>query len=272
MSEKNEVRKVIENSISLYKVEDFLNIFFPLSDIGETFTYNGVDHYYLASGGQRNVYVDPNLEYVIKVPHDDLSGYQSNAWEYYSYLEDKYIGKVPSVRTELLEAAPCIIKQDFLVVFNTHRAVINPILKDTFKPEWNNVTEVYGFQYGWNKKTERIEIYDTADELLGHCVTPVEFDKAFSWSVKGFKNLDFVKNLEFKNKFYEKLQEADLFDEYKNNRRDYSCYLTHQDGLVLDGYKETIYICGDVQEKPLFNDIFEKVIKPNYKFEIFKDI
>jgi len=271
MSEKNEVRKVIENSISLYKVEDFLKIFFPLSDMGETFTYNGVDHYYLASGGQRNVYVDPNLEYVIKVPHDDLSGFKSNAWEYYAYLEDKHTRLVPSVRTELLEAAPCIIKQDFLVVFNTGRAIINPILQDTFKPEWNNVTEVYGFQYGWNKKTERIEIYDTADELLGHCVTPVEFDKAFSWDVKGFKNLDFVKNLEFKNDFYLKLKEANLFNDYNENYFDYNCQLKHQDGLLVYGYEEKIYICGNVVEQPLYNDIFKKVIEPNYEFEIITD-
>lgn len=271
MSEKNEVRKIIENSISLYRVEDFLNIFFPLSDMRETFNYNGINHYYLAKGGQRKVFVDPNLEYVIKVPHDDLSGFKSNAWEYYRFLKEKHIEEVPSVNTELLEAAPCLIKQDFLVVFNTGRVIINPVLKDTFKPEWNRVTEVYGFQYGWNKKTERIEIYDTADELLSGYITPVEFDKAFSWNVKGFKNLDFVKNLEFKNDFYLKLKEVNLFDEYNQNYFDYNCKLKHQNGLLVDGYEEKIYICGNVTEQPLYKDIFEKVIKPNYEFEIITE-
>lgn len=271
MDNSNEIVKVIDNCLAINNTEAFLKTFFPNAYLDKSYNYNGIEHPYIASGGQRNVYVHPNLEYVIKVPHDGLSGYRSNAWEYYAYLEDKYIGELPTVKTELIQLAPCIIKQDFLVVFNTSRIRINPILKDIFKPEYSRITEVYGFQYGWNKNTNRIEIYDTADALLAGYCTPVEFDMAFSFGVLGFKNIDFVKNLEFKNNFYLKLKDAGLFDSYLANLYNLNCKLKHQDGLLLDGYEETIFICGNVQDEPEFNDIFINVIEPNYKFVVVKE-
>jgi len=271
MDNSNEIVKVIDNCLAINNTEAFLKTFFPRLNHKDSYNYNGIDHLFIASGGQRNVYVHPNLEYVIKVPHDGLSGYHSNAWEYYDYLKYKYIGELPTVKTELIQLAPCIIKQDFLVVFNTSRMEINPILEDIFKPEYSRVTDVYGFQYGWNKNTNRIEIYDTADKLLAGYVTPLEFDMAFEWDILGFENIDFVKDLEFKNNFYLKLKDAGLFDSYLANLYNLNCKLKNQDGLLLDGYEETIFICGNVQDEPEFNDIFINVIESNYKFVVVKE-
>lgn len=263
---------------------DFLKQFFPESG-PETYTFKGIEYMYLASGGSRDVYVDPSLDHVIKVPQDSMSyhsGNYYNAIEVYDYLENLHtIKKVPSVRTEYAgwDGDKLIIKQDFLIVMNTSRVRINPLFSEVFKPEWSSINEIYGFQYGWNRKTRQIELYDTADGYMRGDFIDWKFNSSFRFDKSGYKCFNYARmtrKIDYHNKFIAHLKKLNLYDEVLSYSTRPWCYLKHQDGILVyvnadDSGDDEYFIelCGDAITH--FDGILDSAISSfmkGYEFDI----
>lgn len=158
-TETKSLVSTIETSLAVTTPIQFLkNIFGNVVGMKDPLIWNGVEHTYISSGSTRDVYVDPTWSYVIKVNGDSMnpmSGNQFNAlevWDYWNTVDDE---DLPKVMTKLVtnETGNIMIQQDFLIVLNTSRCRINTMFEDVFTPIDSYVTDIYGYQYGWNRKT-----------------------------------------------------------------------------------------------------------------------
>lgn len=287
-----EVQTIVKTSLSLDRNE-LLSKFFPNSSPNETYTLNDKVYTYLSSGSTRHVYVDPTLTYVIKVPYSDYGndapslGNKFNIIEVCDYVmsqRDNNDG-IPKVRSMFMEwdGNKCIIKQDFLFVMNIGRVTINPIFDGIFEPSYTNLAHTYGFQYGWNNRTQRIELYDTSDAYISNDWLGKEFDECrlsrnFD-SENAFDFMKFFKKIDFINKMHLHLNQPIMkihVKEWKriNEERSVTCFLSHQNGIRFitdDPDNLSLEFCGTA--KTGFNTQFQNTmhrLSSEYKFNIDK--
>jgi len=231
----------------------------------EPLIINGVEHKWISCGSTRDVYVDPTLSYVIKKNNDSYSphsGNQFNAIEVWDYWYTR-LDNIPKVKTTLFRAneGEILIMQDFLIVMNVARHRINPIFKDVFQPEDSHITDIYGYQYGWNKRTGRIELYDTSDMYLGRSFINNAFEDSYDWMDIKFRNFDAFANIHFYDSFVEWCTAKGLWSHIVNLKKHPECYLLHQEGLLFNHKEKTITICGDC-----FDSIQEELSESIDKF------
>lgn len=243
----NSIESTIKNELAVYNPVDFLKMIFGDS-VGwkEPLIWNDTPHMYISSGSTRDVYVDPTWSYVIKKNGDTstpVSGNQFNAvevWDYWNTVLDD----TPKVPTRLVqnETGDILIQQDFLIVMNVSRGKINPVFKEVFKPKESVLTDIYGFQYGWNRKSQRIELYDTSDAFLGRGHISNSFEASYDLFEMHFKDFDCFDKIHFRNSFilfdktfWNKLCQIDSRPE---------CQLLHQDGILFNHKDKTITVCG----------------------------
>lgn len=244
----NSIESTIKNELAVYNPVDFLKLIFG-DGVGwkEPLIWNDTPHMYISSGSTRDVYVDPTWSYVIKKNGDALmnvSGNHFNAievWDYWNTVLDEDTPKVPT-RLVQNEAGEILIQQDFLIVMNVSRGKINPVFKEVFQPKESVLTDIYGFQYGWNRKSQRIELYDTSDAFLGRGHISNSFESSYDLFEMHFKDFDCFDKIHFRNSFI-------LFDKQFWNKlckidSRPECQLLHQDGILFNHKAKTITICG----------------------------
>lgn len=255
--------------LSTVSTIDFLKLFFHNAGF-ETYHFKGVDYIYLSSGSTRHVYVHPDLSHVIKVPYSDFTedlprtGNKFNAIEVWDCLDSIHDEYMPKVHTEFFgyDNRKLIIKQDFLIVMNTHRTTINPIFDEIFQPEWSRITETYGYQYGWNKRTQQIELYDTSDAYISEKffshIFSQNYDPYCEDITKSFNAERLFRQVDYKNKLIQHFKDNGLWSTvlgYDPKRHHWTCKLKHQNGILIDvksGFNDSkddfdfnIEICGD---------------------------
>lgn len=275
--ETKSLASTIETGLAVTTPIQFLKMFFGnVVGMKEPLIWNGIEHMYISSGSTRDVYVDPTWSYVIKVNGDSMnpmSGNQFNAlevWDYWNTVDDE---ELPKVMTKLVtnETGSIMIQQDFLIVLNTSRCRINTMFEDVFTPIDSYVTDVYGYQYGWNRKTGRVELYDTSDAYLGRGFVDNSFESSYDLFDIEFKNYDCFQEIHFRQAFKQHCISSGIWQKMVDIDKRPWCQLLHQDGLLLNWKDRTITICGTSYDeiRQMLEDSIDTFIKeyqPNYVY------